>query len=68
MLKKSMLTMKTLDKFEAEFDESILTDAERRLIEHDAYCANMGAKSKEAAWDWFIHLVNDVDHIQLSVL
>jgi DnaJ-class molecular chaperone len=66
MLKKSMLTYRTLDRFEEEFDISLLTDDEKRKIEHDAYCANMGAKSEEAAWDWFIHCVVDIDHIQLT--
>jgi hypothetical protein len=57
MLKKTMLTMKTLDRFEKEVDVTFLTKEVKREIEHDAYCAKMGAATEEDAWNWFRHLV-----------
>jgi hypothetical protein len=66
MLNKSRLTGDTLDRFEKEFDLSLLTDCEKRNVEHSAFAANMGAKSEEDAWDWFLHVVTDVYHIHLK--
>jgi hypothetical protein len=59
MLKKSMLTMKTLDRFEKKVDVTLLTEDVKREIKYDAYCANMG-RSGEDVWNWFRHLVTEV--------
>jgi uncharacterized cysteine cluster protein YcgN (CxxCxxCC family) len=58
-MKHSMLTTNTLTRFEKEIDVNFLTPDAIKEIEHFAYCANMGAKSKEDAWSWFRHLVAD---------
>jgi hypothetical protein len=65
MLSKSMLTLDTLTRFEKEADVNLLSNEAKRKIEHYAYCANIGAESKEAAWNWFRHLVNN--NLQISV-
>lgn len=41
-MKKTMLTYRTLDRFEALVDISTLTAEQIKKIELDAYCANMG--------------------------
>lgn len=55
----SMLTIDTLTRFENCVNIKILTSEAIEKIEHYAYCANMGAESKEAAWSWFKHLIAD---------
>jgi hypothetical protein len=60
MLKKSMLTMETLDRFEKEVDITLLTEEAKQRIEHCAYCANMGAATEEDAWRSFGRLVMEV--------
>lgn len=66
-MKKTMLTCDTLDRFEAIVDVSALTAEQIEKAEFNAYCANMcrtGAtieESRNSAWAWFVHLVNDVD-------
>ena len=72
-MKKTMLTYRTLDRFETLDDISTLTAEQIKKIEFDAYCANMGRtgetveESEESAWAWFVHLVNDVDHMGLNL-
>lgn len=66
MLIKSMLTQQTLNRFEHEFFVDRLSDDEQRKIENNAYCANMGANSSDDAWDWFMHLNFDVDHLIIT--
>lgn len=56
--RKSMLTCDTLDLFEKLVDMDQFTDSQIKDIEHCAYCANMGATSQKAAWDWFCHLIH----------
>lgn len=63
---KSMLTYQTLDRFEEQVDPATLTPEQIKEIEHCAYCANMGAESKEAAWKWFVRLVNKYAGVNLS--
>jgi hypothetical protein len=58
-MKKSMLTLETLNRFEKEVDVTLLTEEVKRRIEHCAYCANMG-RSGEDVWNWFRHLVMEV--------
>ena len=41
-MKKTMLTYRTLDRFETLVDISTLTAEQIKKIEFDAYCANMG--------------------------
>ena len=72
-MKKTMLTYRTLDRFETLVDISTLTAEQIEKIEFDAYCANMGRTGEtteevtESAWAWFVHLVNDVDHMGLNL-
>ncbi len=68
-MKKTMLTYRTLDRFETLVDISTLTAEQIKKIEFDAYCANMGrtGETEESAWAWFVHLVNDVDHMGLNL-
>lgn len=40
-MEKTMLTYRTLDRFEAEYQTEHYTDAEIEKIEHSAYVANM---------------------------
>ena len=65
-MKHTMLTTETLTRFEKEVDINALTPEAITEIEHFAYCANMGAKSKNDAWNWFRHLVADKFKILLS--
>jgi len=63
-MKKTMLTYETLNRFEKLVDINTFTEDQIKEVEHCAYCANMGAKSKEDAWSWFCYLVNkyfDID-------
>lgn len=55
--RKSMLTYDTLALFEKLVDLEQFNDDQIKDIEHCAYCANMGAASQKAAWDWFSHLI-----------
>lgn len=65
IMKKSMLTYETLDRFETLVNVSTLTEDQIKVVEHCAYCANMGAKDKDAAWSWFCHLINK--YLQISI-
>lgn len=56
-MKKTMLTYRTLDRFERIVNLDTLTDAQIREVEHCAYCANMGRESEDGAWKWFCHLI-----------
>jgi hypothetical protein len=60
MLKKSMLTMETLERLEKGVDVTLLTEEVKREIEHNAFCANMGAATKEDAWHSFGRLTMEV--------
>lgn len=66
-MRKSMLTCNTLDRFEKIVDVNTFTEEQIKQIEHYAYCANMGAKSKEAAWSWFCHLIKKYFEIDLLI-
>jgi len=72
-MKKTMLTYRTLDRFEALVDISTLTDDQIKKIEFYAYCANMGRtgetaeESEKSAWAWFVHLVNDIHRMGLNL-
>lgn len=56
-MKKTMLTCDTLDRFEKFINPETLTEEQVQEVEHLAYCANMGAESKESAWTRFCELV-----------
>lgn len=56
-MKKTMLTCDTLDRFEKFINPETLTAEQVQEVEHLAYCANMGAESKESAWIRFCELV-----------
>ena len=56
-MKKTMLTCDTLDRFEKFINPETLTAEQVQEVEHLAYCANMGAESKESAWARFCELV-----------
>jgi hypothetical protein len=60
MLKKSMLTLSTLNRFEKEVDTTLLTEEAKREIEQNAYCANMCRGGEDDAWNWFRHLTMEV--------
>lgn len=74
-MKKTMLTYRTLDRFEELMDIGQLTGAQIERIEHAAYCANMlagerhldGEAREEFAWQWFAHILEDVDKMKLSL-
>jgi hypothetical protein len=66
MLKKTMLTCETLDRFEKEVDINFLTDAAQREVEHCAFAANMGRHDEKEIWSWFRSLIADSLHIRLS--
>ena len=66
MLKKSMLTYRTLDRLEKEVNINHFTEKAHREFESYAYAANAGAESEEAAWSWFRHLVADNMQVLLS--
>lgn len=65
-MQKTMLTYETLDRFESIINPSTLTTEQVKEIEHLAYCANMGAESKDAAWQRFIELVKQFLQIDLE--
>lgn len=67
-MKHTMLTTDTLTRFEKLVNPDTLTAEQVKEIEHDAYCANMGAESKEAAWEWFCELVKKYAGIDLEAL
>ena len=53
-MKKTMLTYRTLDRFETLVDISTLTAEQIEKIEFDAYCANMGCTGETvASRNWF---------------
>ncbi len=56
-MKKTMLTYRTLDKFEKVINPDTLTDEQVREVELLAYCANMGAENEESAWVRFCELI-----------
>lgn len=56
-MKKTMLTCNTLNRFEKFINPETLTAEQVQEVEHLAYCANMGAESKESAWARFCELV-----------
>ena len=66
-MRKSMLTYRTLDRFEELVDIDTLTDEQIKKVEFNAYCANMGREDDASAWFWFVHLVNDVDRMGLNL-
>lgn len=66
IMKHTMLTTDTLTRFEKEININFLTPETTKEIEHFAYCANMGAENKDAAWKWFRHLVANKFQILLS--
>ena len=47
-MKKTMLTCDTLDRFEKFINPETLTAEQVQEVEHLAYCANMGAESKDS--------------------
>ncbi len=65
-MKKTMLTYETLDRFESIINPSTLTAEQVKEVEHLAYCANMGAESKDAAWQRFVELVKQFLQIDLE--
>lgn len=67
-MKMTMLTYDTLKKFQSLVDIKTLTPEQISEIEHDAYCANMGASSKEAAYERFSELVKEYVGIDLRAL
>ena len=56
-MKKTMLTYKTLDRFEKAINPDTLTAEQVQEVEFLAYCANMGADNWESAWIRFCELV-----------
>lgn len=56
-MKKTMLTYKTLDRFEKVINPDTLTAEQVQEVEFLAYCANMGADNWESAWIRFCELV-----------
>lgn len=62
----TFLTDDTLIRFESKVDINTLTQEQIHDIEHFAYCANMGAKDKDSAFDWFSHLVKKHMNIDLK--
>lgn len=64
-IKMTALTADTISRFHQIVDIDALTPEQIAKVEHNAYCANMGAESKEAAWAWFVHLCVDVDGIEI---
>lgn len=58
-MKITALTSDTLIRFQNCVNVAALSTETIEKIEHSAYCANMGAENKEAAWSWFKHLVAD---------
>lgn len=56
-MKKTMLTYKTLNRFEKLINPETLTAEQVQEVEHLAYCANMGADSEKSAWARFCELV-----------
>lgn len=67
-MKKTMLTAKTLDRFETIVKPDTLTDEQIKEVELLAYCANMGANNHAAAWDRFAELVKQFIGIDLEAL
>lgn len=65
-MKKTMLTYETLDRFESIINPSTLTAEQVKEVEHLAYCANMGAESKDAAWQRFVELIKQFLQIDLE--
>lgn len=65
-MKKTMLTYKTLDRFEKLVDINTLTNEQIKEIELNAYCANMGAKTQEDAWNCFCRLINEYLNIDIK--
>ena len=69
--KKTMLTYRTLDRFEEEYTVDQYTEAEIERIEHDAYVANMNVCAhpewtEDDIFAWFLHCVKDIDGIELK--
>ena len=67
-MKHTMLTTDTLTRFEKLVNPDTLTAEQVKEIEYCAYCANMGAESKEAAWERFCELVKKYAGIDLEAL
>lgn len=65
-MKKTMLTYRTLDKFEELVNPATLTEEQTKEVERLAYFANIGAESKAAAWDRFAGLAGDYLQIDLK--
>lgn len=65
-MKKTMLTYETLDRFESIINPSTLTAEQVKEVEYLAYCANMGAESKDAAWQRFVELIKQFLQIDLE--
>ena len=63
---KTALTSNTLDRFERVCNPDTLTAEQVERIEHLAYCANMGAESKESAWNHFIKRVKESMNIDIK--
>ena len=67
-MKITMLTADTLTRLAKLVDPSTLTAEQTTEIEHDAYCANMGADSQESAWNHFKTLCAKYAGIDLDAL
>ena len=67
-LSHSMLTTETLTRFENLVNVEALDAETAAKVEHFAYCANMGAENKAAAWAWFSHLCAERLGIDLAAL
>ena len=65
-MKKTMLTYETLERFEKIVNPDTLTAEQVKEIEDLAYCANMGAESRENAWNRFAYLVKGFMQINLA--
>ena len=65
-MKKTMLTWKTLDKFEEQVNIEDLSEEQIREAEQLAYCANMGAKSNADAWKRFRNLIAEFLKISME--
>lgn len=69
-MKKTMLTYRTLDRFEDEYKTEQYTEEQIRMIEHNAYVANMSTCAhpewtEEDVYNWFMYCMTETDHLEL---
>ena len=69
-MKKTMLTYRTLDRFEDEYKTEQYTEEQIGMIEYDAYVANMSVCAhpewtEEDVFNWFVHCMTEIDHLEL---